>query len=304
MTDRKDIKLLIVDIDGTLLTSKQELSPRTEAALKAAVQHGVMVVLATGKSRAAGQYVIDRVGLKTPGIYLQGLALHDAEDVVLYKQTLDTDIVRQIVTYADDRGFAIVAYGGGRIMTKQEDARVHYATTRVHEPAPEVIGALQNVLGRTPINKLIIIDTPKRVRALRWQLAQQHGKSIKLTAAGLPEFIEVIPPGTGKGTAMVELLKHVNIALENVMAIGDGENDIEMIQMAGFGVAMGQAEQAVKDAADYVTATNDEDGAAQAIERFILPAVEEKAEGEAVAPMVVMSDAEATASIPETETGT
>ena len=104
--------------------------------------------------------------------------------------------------------------------------------------------------------------------------------------AGVPTMLELLPPGSSKASALKVLLQDLKIAPENVMAMGDAENDIEMIQLAGVGVAMGQAEQAVKDAADYVTASCDQDGVAQAIERYVLTEaqaekVEVKAEKEA-----------------------
>lgn len=267
---KKDIRVVVLDVDGTLLDSKHELTPRVEKALNDAAAKGVQVVLATGKTRASMLKIIDQLGLKTPGIYLQGLAIYDGEGELLHQMTLDLTLARQVITFAEDRGYYVVAYSGERILARVYHKEVEEGLTVHHELAPEVVGPLQNLLGGMVFNKLIACGEPKAVKALRWQLNLQLGGAARLMQAGIPTMLEILPPGASKGTALKLLLKDLKVAPEHVMAIGDAENDIEMIQMAGIGVAMGQAHQPVKDAADYVTGSNDEDGVAQAIERFVL----------------------------------
>jgi Cof subfamily protein (haloacid dehalogenase superfamily) len=267
---KKDIRVVVLDVDGTLLDGKHDLTPRVEKALNDAAAKGVQVVLATGKTRASMLKIIDQLGLKTPGIYLQGLAIYDGEGELTHQMTLDSALARQVITFAEDRGFVVVAYSGERILGHVYNKEVEEGLTIHHELAPEVVGPLQNLLGGMVFNKLIACGEPKAVKALRWQLNLQLGGAARLMQAGIPTMLEILPPGASKGTALKLLLKDLKVAPENVMAIGDAENDIEMIQMAGIGVAMGQAHQPVKDAADYVTGSNDEDGVAQAVERFVL----------------------------------
>lgn len=290
---KKDIRVIVLDVDGTLLDSKHELTPRVEKALRAAAEKGVQVVLATGKTRASMLKTIDHLGLKTPGIYLQGLAIYDGDGELRHQMTLDAGLARQVLTFAEDRGYIMVAYSGERILARVYNKEVEEGLTVHHELAPEVVGPLQNLLEHMAFNKLIACGEPKAVTALRWQLNAQIGGAARLMQAGIPTMLEILPPGGSKGTALKLLLKDMKIAPENVMAIGDAENDIEMIQLAGIGVAMGHAHQPVKDAADYVTGTNDEDGVAQAIERFVLdgdtPEASAKAESEA-APEAVTQD--------------
>jgi hydroxymethylpyrimidine pyrophosphatase-like HAD family hydrolase len=92
----------------------------------------------------------------------------------------------------------------------------------------------------------------------------------RLMQAMIPDMLEVLPPNASKGNALKVLLKHVGVKAEHVLAMGDGENDIDMVQMAGIGVAVGNAFQGLKDIADHVVGTNDEDGVAQALEQFVL----------------------------------
>ncbi len=196
--------------------------------------------------------------------------------------TLDPQIVRQVVTFGEDRGFTMLLYSGERIMIRAYDAALAERFALYHEVTPEPIGPLQNVVGTLPINKVIAMGEPRPIKALRWQLTMQVGGSARIMQAGVPEMLEVLPPGASKGAMLRHLLKMLKVDAANVMAVGDAENDIEMIQLAGVGVAMGQAAQDVKDAADYVTASNDADGVAEALERFVLTETEtEQAEAHA-----------------------
>ena len=161
--------------------------------------------------------------------------------------------------------------------------------TEYGEPEPVAVGPLQNILDTTPVNKLVMIDAGdvRRVQALRWQLRMQLDGAARLMQANVPEMVELLPPGASKGAALRALLRDLGIDPQHVLAIGDGENDVEMIQMVGVGVAVGNAEPHLKAAANHVVATNDADGVAEAVERFVLngaigPAADEQvSEGEA-----------------------
>lgn len=280
MTDKnKEIKLIALDVDGTLLNSKLEMSERMEKALRAVKAQGVTIVLATGKTRNAVQALVKKLELTAPGIFLQGLITYDAEGKVIHQQTLDPKLARRVITFVEERGFSLLAYSGARILVKANNKEVEEGITKYHEMPPEVVGPLQNLLDTTPLNKMMAVGEARAITALRWQLNAMIGGAGKLVQAGIPTMLEILPPGGSKGAALKGLCKHLNISADEVLAIGDGENDIEMIKFARIGVAMGNSAQMVKDAADHVVGTNDEDGAADAIERFVLKAAPaEKAE--------------------------
>jgi Cof subfamily protein (haloacid dehalogenase superfamily) len=269
------IQLIAVDLDGTLLNSQHELTERTEKVLKAAMEKGVQIVVATGKTRASALSVIARLGLNTPGMYLQGLAVYNGDGSLRSQAILDKAIARQVITFAEDRGFTMAAFQGSRILVRTFNRHTDLLT-KYGEPDVHAVGPLQNLLDMTPINKVLAIKVggERQINALRWQLNMQINGTAKLTQAAVPSMLEILPPGASKGAALKTLIKELNIAPENVMAIGDGENDIEMIQLAGVGVAMGNAAQVVQKAADHVTATNDADGVAAAVEQFVLKADE------------------------------
>ncbi len=264
-----DIQVIAVDIDGTLLNSNHELTERTEKALRTAMEKGVQVVLVTGKTRTSARSIIDKLGLTTPGIFSQGLTVYNGDGSLRYQQVLDPDIIRRVLTFAEDRGFTAVAYSGNQLLMRAEHP-VGTLLAQYHEPMPDAIGPLQNILDEMPINKLILYGPEKRIKALRWQLSMQLNGSVTLTQAQIPEMLEVLPPGASKGAALKRLLKDMGIEPKHVLAIGDGENDLEMVALAGIGVAVGNAYDKLKETADHVVASNDEDGVAEAIERFVL----------------------------------
>jgi Cof subfamily protein (haloacid dehalogenase superfamily) len=268
------IRLIATDIDGTLLNSRSELSERAEKALKAAIEQGVQIVLATGKTFHSGQYVINKAKLNAPGIYVQGTVTYNSDGTIRTQQTLDTTVARQAITFAEDRGYVVSLYSGSRILVRRMHERIQYLAEHYHEPVPEAVGPLQNILGTIPVNKVLFVspgDDGRRMRALRWQLNAQLDGAARLLQAGVPDMLEMLPPGASKGAALRALLKELRIEPSQVMTLGDAENDLEMIQMAGIGVAVGNAEQALKDAAKYTVASNNDDGFAEAVERFVLP---------------------------------
>lgn len=264
------IKLMAIDLDGTLLNSDHKMSEATATALKAAMAQGVKVVLATGKTRHSATALIERLGLDTPGIYVQGLVISYPDGTERHLGTLDPALLRRLVTFAEERGFIPMMYSGKRLIARHETIEAAELTQQYDEPLPEFVGPLQNMLGDLPINKVMFAGNgAKAITALRWQIAQMLDGKGRLVQA-LPEALELLPMGASKGTALRTLLKDLGIEPAEVLAIGDGENDIEMIQMAGIGVAMGNANEKLKAIANATVADNDHDGVAEAVYQFVI----------------------------------
>jgi Cof subfamily protein (haloacid dehalogenase superfamily) len=269
MTD--SIELVVADLDGTLLDQKHEITERAAQAIKALREQNIKFMLATGKSRSSALKIIEQLELDTPGVFVQGLVLQNADGSIRTQITLEPAIARQAITFAEDRGFSVVAYSGTTTYVRK---RTHDTNLIVEygEPESEVVGPLQNLLGSTPINKLAFIDRddPRRVKALRWQLNMQFNGAATLVQPAVAQMLELLPKGTSKGAGLKTLLKDMGIDPKNVMAVGDGENDIEMLQLAGIGVAVANADEHVRKAANHVTTASYGDGLAEAIERFAL----------------------------------
>jgi Cof subfamily protein (haloacid dehalogenase superfamily) len=266
----KGIKLIAVDLDGTLLNSQHQLSERNRVALKEALNLGVQVMVATGKTYASIAWLYQQLGLTTPGVFGQGTVVHNADGSVRHQQSLPVPILRRVIPFVESRGFAVVVYSGQRLLIKSKDARVDLLA-KYQEPAPEVVGSLSNILGVVPFNKLIVIgNDPRSVKGLYWQLDKMMDGQVALTYAGIPTQFEILPLNISKGKTVIAMAKELGIPSDRVMTIGDAENDMDMLQF-GLSVAMGNASDKVKNIAKFTVGSNDMDGVAEAIERFVLP---------------------------------
>ncbi len=269
---KREIKLIAIDLDGTLLNSQHEMSTRNEKAIQSALAKGVKVIFATGKTYTAAEWIYKKLGLTSPGVFNQGTAIYSADGSLRSQLVIESRVVRQVITYAEDRGYLTGLYCGRRIVVRAAHPRIAQLTVDYHEPQPEVVGPLQNLLDTVSVNKILFFapGDARRITALRWQLGLQLNGGGELLFSGTPDMLEVLPPKSSKGAGVKQLAKDLGISMNQVMALGDAENDLEMLEMAGWGVAMGNANDHLKGVADAVTSTNDQDGVAEAIEKYVL----------------------------------
>ncbi|MFW6069479.1 MAG: HAD family hydrolase [bacterium] len=260
--------LVAIDLDGTLLTPDGALSERNERAIRRAQRAGVCVVLATGKSRSSAEFLLERFEQPCPGVFTQGLTVYDEAGDVWHETTHKSEVAAEIIRFAEKRQLPYLAYARERVLTPYENECRQRLYHQYDEPLAEIVGSVLAYLDQVRLNKIIVCD-PVDDGQVRAALARQLGDRAHVTQA-VSQFVEVLPAGASKGGGLRWLLNKLEIPTERVMAIGDGENDIEMLQMAGLGVAMGNAHPRVKEIADHVVGGNDEDGVAQALERFLL----------------------------------
>ncbi len=264
----RTIELVAIDIDGTLLNRQLEIAPRTAQAIRQVREQGILIVPATGRAPSATQAIMARLGIVAPGVFLQGLLVLDADGKVLHEQTMAAHSVGRVIAFARERGLTPLIYSGMRIIV---EAHGYYADllTPYGEPVPEIVAPLERVSDTLAVHKVLLLDDPDRISRARSELADMLDGEASITQA-LPIAIEILPHGASKGAGLGHLLDALGILPENAMAIGDGENDLEMIKMVGIGVAMGSAPEHVKALADAVVGTVDQAGVAEALERFVL----------------------------------
>lgn len=269
LQEHPDVRLIVVDLDGTLLNSQHALSPRTEKAVHDAIAAGVNVVLATGKTRHSAQDIIKTLSLTTPGVFVQGNVTYDGTGSIRHQQVLDTALVRKLLTYIQERGFDVLLYSGSHIMTRRQSQWTELVE-RYGEPKAEIVADLYQRLPNLTINKLCVGGEESRIRALVWQINKQFQGQVAVTRANVEGMMEILPPGFSKGRGVRLVIHDLGIDPKHVMALGDGENDIDMLKLVGVPVAVANAHPSLKEVAKYIVASNDEDGVAEAIERFVL----------------------------------
>lgn len=262
------IQLVALDMDGTLLNSQHQLSPRNEAMLAELHRRNIPIVFATGKTQHSAVPIIEKLQLQTPGVYVQGLLIANADGSIRYQRTLERPLAEEVAQLAAQLGCAMVAYAGNRLVTNQRNELTDIFI-KYHEPVPEAFGSWENAFDHTAVNKFIMISTREHIDEIRpYVEAQINGRATIVQA--LDYMLEILPHGASKGDGVGRLLDELAIPAAHMLAIGDGENDVEMLQMAGIGVAMANGMPSAKAAADHITLSNDEDGVAVAIERFVL----------------------------------
>ncbi|NOG48930.1 MAG: HAD hydrolase family protein [Chloroflexi bacterium] len=170
MANQSDIKLVAIDVDGTIMSSKNKLTDKTADALKRAHEQGVHIVIATGKTRTSADVIYKRVGFTTPGIFVQGLVITYPDGTEKHLGTLDVDLLRRVITFVEDRGLQAIAYSGKRILARRMTTEARVLTEHYDEPLPEIVGPLQNLLDSTPINKVMFCGgSVEQITHLRWQ---------------------------------------------------------------------------------------------------------------------------------------
>ena len=273
---QSNIKVLALDLDGTLTNDRKEITPRTRAALEAALARGVTVVLASGRPIAGVTPVARALELGQPGragaiLAYNGGAIVDCGPGhrVLWQQVLPAPMVPALCRFAAEQNVAIVTYNEEGVVTERPGdpwAQREGFTNKL--PMIEVADLAAYV--NYPVNKMLITLDPVRLPHVLRAGAEQFAGQIDLYPSS-PFFIEAVPLGVAKDKSLAALLDRMGFTRENLMACGDGMNDRSMLRYAGVGVAMANAEGPVKAEADYITgADNNHDGVAEAIERFIL----------------------------------
>lgn len=270
--------LIALDMDGTLLTSELNISEETKAAIDKAVRSGKTVVLSTG--RAPSEIIEYEEQLKNIRYYVceNGALLYDSwEKRAIYSQSFPQDIAEKLIKIAEIRDVMIYVVSNGRHMCTYKDVlRMGYfqidqfqefvlRTAVLHD---DIIASYHREA--FPIEKINFFSVSKESREELKNILEK----LPLTAVYAEETsLEVSPLHMSKAVGLQRLCDYLSIPIRKVIAVGDSDNDSEMLKIAGLSVAMGNARQNIKELCDVVVADNNHDGCAEAIERYLLECV-------------------------------
>lgn len=264
-------KALALDIDGTLLNSKKEVTPEVLRQVRRLQNAGVPVIIASGRPEQGISHVAKSIGMDTLGGYILsfngGKITEFKSGKVVYNKTIPVEYNSEIIDYAANiPESTILTYENGTIITENpENEYVNVEAQVVKMPVEKI----QSLKARAvfPANKFLIVGKPEILQKEVGNMAERFTGRLNIFQSE-PFFIEVVPLGIDKAESLDYLLNTLGFSGEELLACGDGGNDITMIKYAGMGVAMENACEEVKAAAGYVTDSCDNDGVAKAIEKF------------------------------------
>lgn len=271
------IKLVAFDLDGTMLDSRKQISPRNLEAIKACADRGIYVVPATGRTILGVPKEIKALPGVRYAITLNGGMMTDLEDsTIIREQRLAKDVTIEILDKVSKYHVMYDAYIKGigiseaRFFYHLDEYQLSEEMQKLVRMTRTVVPDIKEYVKESTIlpEKINLYFDNLEIREEIRNIISARGDVI--VTSSMWNNLEINAMGATKGEGLAHLAAYLGLRMNETMACGDGENDFNMIQMAGIGVAMGNAEEQLKQLADYVTADNDGDGVALAIEKFAL----------------------------------
>ncbi|MEL7625095.1 MAG: Cof-type HAD-IIB family hydrolase [Clostridiales bacterium] len=268
--EKPDIRLLAIDLDDTLLRSDYTISPRTKRAIQRARQQGVVVTLATGRMYVSALPYAQELDIDVPLITYQGALVIMTDGRIISHHPMDYQLSMELLDFLLPFGYHVNVYIGDQLFIEESspEAARYGARTRTYlYQVPSLREMMkQRAAGAT---KFSLIASAEEVKEVIDATKARFGDRV-LTVPSKPTFLEFGRPDMGKGVALAEMAAKLDIDSSQVMAIGDSPNDLDMLEYAGWGIAMANGECCAKERARWITAANDEEGVAIAIESLVL----------------------------------
>lgn len=269
-------KLLVLDVDGTLLNDEREISKRTLAALLKVQQMGVRIVLASGRPTYGLMPLAKTLELGNYGGFVlsyNGCQIIKAQNgEILFERRINPEMLPYLEKKARKNGFAIFTYHDDTLITDSPDNEYIKNEALLNNLKIIKEDEFSTAIDFAPCKCMLVSDKEKALIGLEQHWEKRLAGTLDAFRSE-PYFLEVVSCGVNKANTLGALLEHLGVTREEVIAVGDGVCDVTMLQLAGMGVAMGHSQDSVKVCADYVTASNEEDGVALAVEKLILAEV-------------------------------
>ena len=266
-------KLLVLDVDGTLLNSQRKVSGRTVQTLRKIQQMGVRIALASGRPVCGMRPLALELDLASYGGFLiscNGCEVRNAQtDEVLFERRIDVSMIPYIEKKARKLGLVMAYYEGDEVVSTDISNSHVRDEAELNGMRLRQVDSMGADIQENPSELILVHDDVQVLSSLEDHM-QRHLNGVMDTIHSNPYYLEVVGYQVGKSYAMSALVQKMGISMQEVLAIGDGEADINMLQMAGTGIAMANATESVRRCADFITLSNDEDGAAVAIEKAIM----------------------------------
>lgn len=266
-------KVLVLDIDGTLTNSQKIITGNTKQAIIDAMKRGHKVMLASGRPTPGMKRYAEELELSNYDGYLLsfngGKIIHCKTGEILFQKLLPNEVVKSIYDYAIKNGCGLITYlGDDIILTTKKDEYIEIES-KINGMECREVSNFVDYVSNYDLNKMLMTAPPDKAAVFVEELQEKY-KDILSIYRSEPFFIEIMPKNVDKAASLDRMLTSLGLTRENAICCGDGFNDKSMIEYAGVGVAMENAQPAVKEVADYITKSNDEDGIVEVIDKFVL----------------------------------
>jgi len=256
----RTFSIVFLDIDGTLLDSRHRVMPRTHRHLNELHRRSVPIVLCSARPPEGVNLVAEQVGLRGPKACYNGGLIYDEYGTILRDVGIDIRTAVEFRKFAAERfpELVVSAYLYNVWLTEDPRHPLIRQEAEISGCAP-LMGSVEQVTGAVShIHKLLCIGDAMQIRALQRELHRYFPRLVALRSKA--NYLEILPPEGTKDSAAQVLLEHYGLNANQAVAFGDSDVDAALLELCGLGVAMGNAPRQVKEAADYVTASNDEEG--------------------------------------------
>ena len=268
---KMDKKIIFLDLDGTLTNDEKKITPKTKEALMDIQKRGHIVALASGRPTPGMGFIAKELELEKYGGYVMsfngGKIIDWKTKETVFENTLDRKYLPDLIRYARQNNLGLITYDNKQgLVATRVDPYVMLETVKINR-IPAFLTDVVKYVDYNP-NKCLYTVDPEISEYHEKRLAEKFGDVLSVYRS-TDYFIEIVPKGIDKAASIKVLIDKLNIPHENTIACGDGFNDLSMIKYAAVGVAMENAVEAVKESADYITASNNDDGIAEVLEKFI-----------------------------------
>lgn len=272
MEESMDYRMIALDIDGTLVNSRKEISPETLEALIEIQERGFRVAVASGRPVPGMRRVADALQLEKYGNYILpfngGRIINYKTKQIVYQKMMSSAMAASLRDDAIEQGVGMLTYDeegaiAGTPINSYMELEANLNSIKIKEVEDF------NAYVSFPVNKCMMLGEPERLVQVEAALKQKYHGFLNIFRSE-PYFLEITPMGIDKAATLSKLLQMLGLTADQLICCGDGFNDITMLEYAGLGVAMANARDEVLAAADYVTASNDENGILQVIQKFMM----------------------------------
>lgn len=270
MNDKPPIKLLLADVDGTLVDSKKRITPRAAEAIRKLEEAGIGFAITSGRPPRGMKTVAETVKVTAPiAAFNGGTLVKPGSFDVIESLTLPRDIAEQVIARIGQEGLDVWVYAGLEWYLRDPNAPHREKEEHTVQFAPSVVKDFSAALEAGVAKIVGVSDDLDLVARTEKVIQERFGASVS-AARSQPYYLDVTHPRANKGNVVEMLVKTQGVSAESIATFGDMPNDVLMFVKSGFSIAMGQASDEVKKAASRVTSDLDHEGFAEGVERFIL----------------------------------